>query len=312
MQATDPTLARAAARTRDGRPAVSVIVPCYNGGQFLDQLTACLARQTFRNFETIVIDDGSTDSATQAKLASLGPDIRVVHQENRGLSAARNTGFLEARAELVMILDCDDQLEPTYLQETFDVLESAPAEVGFAFTYGRMVGALHGIDRKYFNEFDELFKNVLGYSMLIRKAAWRKAGGYDVNMCDGYEDWEFNIRLIAAGYRGIAIQKPLFVYNVSMHGMFMSHSSRMHGELWRRIRKKHSDLYRLSHLVRLFLKTRAAPSDVSLLRIVASLMLTSILPDSWYGVLMHFVRRFRLWRLNVFNAARLPSHPVGS
>ncbi len=287
-------------------PTISVVIPCYNGGRFLDQLMASLAQQTFRDFEIIIVDDGSTDPATRAKLATLNPTIRVIHQVNRGLSAARNVGFSESRADLVMALDCDDLLEPTYLEETFDVLQSAPPEVGFVFTHERLVGARQGINKKYFNVFDELFENRLAYSMLIRKAAWRKAGGYDESMRDGYEDWEFNLRLIAAGYRGIEIPKPLFLYNVSMQGMLMNHSSRMHAVLWRRIRKKHSDLYRISNLVRLFWETRTARTEISPFRTIGALVLTSVLPDSWYSAIIHFVRGRRLSRSNKLSGSTAP------
>jgi glycosyltransferase involved in cell wall biosynthesis len=275
---------------------ISVVVPCYNGGKFLDQLTACLARQTFRDFEIVLVDDGSTDPATQAKLATLDPAIRVIHQENRGMAGARNTGFAESRADLVMVLDCDDQLEPTYLEECLGALQSAPEEVGFVFTHDRSVGARQGIKKNYFNPFDALFKNVCSYGMLIRKTAWKRTGGYDETMRDGYEDWEFSLRLISAGYIGVEIPKPLFIYNVSMQGMLMSRSSPMHAALWRRIRQKHSEMYRISNLVRLFLKTRTARTEIYPFHAVAALMLTSILPDSWYSAIVHFIRCRRLSR----------------
>ena len=88
-------------------PRVSVIVPCHNGGRFLDGLLASLDSQTLRDFEIIIVDDGSTETATLDKLARLDPAIRVIHQENRYLPGARNRGFLR-RAPLVLPLDCDD------------------------------------------------------------------------------------------------------------------------------------------------------------------------------------------------------------
>jgi glycosyltransferase involved in cell wall biosynthesis len=275
-------------------PTISVVVPCYNGGRFLDRLVACLSKQTFRDFEIIIVNDGSNDPFTQAKLVNLDPTIQVVHQENRGLSAARNIGFSKSRADLVMALDCDDQLEPTYLEECLSVLHSAPPEVGFVFTHVRYVGARHGIKKNYFNVFDALFKNVTGYNKLIRKTAWQRAGGYDESMRDGYEDWEFNLRLISSGYRGIEIPKPLFIYHTSTQGMLMSHSSHMHAELWRRIRKKHRDLYRFSNLARLFLETRGMRTEISLLRVLASVVLATVLPDSWFSMIMHFGRNSKL------------------
>jgi glycosyltransferase involved in cell wall biosynthesis len=71
----------------DPIPAVSVVVPCYNGARFIDQLMATLAGQTFRDFETIIVDDGSGEE-TRQKLASLGQDVKVIHQVNQGPGAA--------------------------------------------------------------------------------------------------------------------------------------------------------------------------------------------------------------------------------
>ena len=79
-------------------PSVSVIVPCYNGGRFIPQLLGSLARQTFRDFEIIIVDDGSTDAATRQALDNLDPSVRVIRQGNKGLSAARNAGIALARA----------------------------------------------------------------------------------------------------------------------------------------------------------------------------------------------------------------------
>jgi glycosyltransferase involved in cell wall biosynthesis len=277
-------------------PTISVVVPCYNGGRFLDQLLASLRAQTFRDFEIVIVNDGSTDRATQEKLAALDPAIRVIHQENRGLSAARNAGFAAARADLVMALDCDDQLAPTYLAETLAALQSAGPETGFAFTHVRLVGGAHGIQKRYYNEFDILFKNIIGYSMLIRKAAWLKAGQYDESMRDGYEDWEFNIRLIGAGFAGIEIPKPLFIYTASTQGMLLGHSSHVHAATWRRIRQKHRDTYRLWNIARLFWKSRSQRTEMSAVRPIAQLLVSNLIPDSWHNGFIRFVRNYRMSR----------------
>ncbi len=274
-------------------PIISVVIPCYNGGKFLDLPLDSLARQTFRDFEIVIIDDGSTDQATKDKFKTLDPSIRVVHQVNKGLSAARNAGFREAKADMVLALDSDDQLEPTYLEETVRALQAAPPEVGFVVADVRQVGAAQAIEKRYVNAFDVLFKNVAGYSMLMRKAAWQKAGGYDETMRDGYEDWEFNLRLINSGAQGIVIPKPLFIYTVSPQGMLMSHSSQRHAALWRRIRVKHSALYRPWNLMRLFWKNRHTRSEISAFSTFAALVLTTVLPDSWYSGIIHSMRSHR-------------------
>ena len=80
-------------------PAVSVVVPCYNGARYIDGLLATLAAQTFRDFEIIIVDDGSNEE-TRAKLDTLDPSITVIRQRNQGPGAARNTGF-RARARRI-------------------------------------------------------------------------------------------------------------------------------------------------------------------------------------------------------------------
>ena len=224
-------------------PAVSVVVPCYNGGRFLDQMLASLDAQVFRDFEVIIVDDGSTDPETLAKLASPPAGVMVLRQANAGLSAARNAGFRVARGEMVLPLDCDDALSPTFLTETVAALKAAPEETAFAFTHMRATGAIEGVLPRYFKRFDQLFLNRLPYCLLIRKSAWEAVGGYDDTMRDGYEDWEFNIRLTLADFRGTAIPRPLFVYYVSSDGMLMSRSARLHGKLWHDILVRHAETY---------------------------------------------------------------------
>ncbi|MBV8791726.1 MAG: glycosyltransferase family 2 protein, partial [Pseudolabrys sp.] len=119
-------------------PSASVVIPCYNGGRFIPAALASLAAQTFRDFEIIVVDDGSTDPETKTVLDGLGPEVRVIRQENRGLPGARNTGIRAARAAIVLPFDCDDILTPTLLQECVPVLRAAPPDVGFVSFYEQL------------------------------------------------------------------------------------------------------------------------------------------------------------------------------
>lgn len=89
---------------------ISVIVPVYNVERFLDRCVESIVRQTYRNIEIILIDDGSTDTSSQIcdKLALTDPRIRVIHKTNGGLSSARNRGMLEAKGEFFGFVDSDD------------------------------------------------------------------------------------------------------------------------------------------------------------------------------------------------------------
>ena len=166
-------------------PAVSVVVPCYNGGRFIDGLLATLAAQTFRDFEIIVVDDGSNEE-TRAKLDTLDPSITVIRQRNQGPGAARNTGFRRARGEFVLPLDCDDALDPSFLAEVHAALSNAPADVGFAFTWLRAFGAIEMDFPRRYNAFELLFSNKLQSCIFMRRALWENLGGYDETMRDGY------------------------------------------------------------------------------------------------------------------------------
>jgi glycosyltransferase involved in cell wall biosynthesis len=271
-----------------------------NSGRFLDDLLASLAAQTFRDFEIIVVDDGSTEPATVDKLDSLDPTIHVVRQANGRLPNARNHGFREAHGEFVLPLDSDDMLEPAFLSETIRVLADAPADVGFAFTHVRLTGALDGLLVRHCNRFDQLFLNFLGYCVLVRKSAWEAVGGYDETMLDGMEDWDFNIRLLSAGYRGIGIAKPLMVYRVHADGMLMQHTVKMHGTIWRYIRTKNRDLYRPGALLAA-LARRKRSGRINLMMAVVLLGSTKLLPEPWFNKTFYWLFA-RKWRRRIARA----------
>lgn len=274
-------------------PTVSVVVPCYNGGRFMARLLASLQAQTFRDFEIIIVDDGSTDD-TPAYLAKLERLVRVIRQANAGAGAARNVGFRHARGELIFTIDCDDTVEPEFLAETVAALRSAGPSAGFAFSHERKLGHRVQINYCYFKLFDQLFINRIPSCMVVRREAWNAAGGYDATMRDGYEDWEFTVSLGRAGFEGIAVPKVLFSYHTRDDGLMMSRSTYMHGALWARIRKKHRDAYRLPGLLRLWWRSRSIPGRLSLIEALAILGMATLLPSSWFTALTHFVRTRRV------------------
>lgn len=96
---------------------ISVIIPVYNAETYLERCIKAVLAQTFEDFELLLIDDGSSDQsgAMCDAAAKTDPRIRVVHQENQGASAARNTGLEHAAGEYVMFCDCDDVVSPRWI-----------------------------------------------------------------------------------------------------------------------------------------------------------------------------------------------------
>ncbi|NLX14674.1 MAG: glycosyltransferase family 2 protein [Phycisphaerales bacterium] len=105
-------------------PSVSVIIPCYNYARFLECAVYSVLAQTFADWEAIIVDDGSTDDTALVVAGLNDPRIKYIFQQNRGLSAARNTGISAARADLIALLDADDYWHPDFLHKMVPLLWS--------------------------------------------------------------------------------------------------------------------------------------------------------------------------------------------
>jgi glycosyltransferase involved in cell wall biosynthesis len=112
-------------------PAVSVIIPTYNCARYLPEAIDSVLAQTYRDFEIIVVDDGSTDS-TQEVLAPYGDQIRVIRQANAGRGAARNAGILAAQGEYIAFLDADDLWLPQKLERQMPLFGERP-QIAWAY-----------------------------------------------------------------------------------------------------------------------------------------------------------------------------------
>ena len=189
-----------------------------------------------------------------------------------------------------MPLDCDDRLEPVFLEKTVNALDDH-ADAGFAFSHLLLAGEKRGVLANNYNFFTQLFLNQLPYCLLMRRCAWEGAGGYDETMRQGYEDWEFNIRLGAMGQLGIVVPEPLFRYRVSAGGMLRSLSNRLHAQLWRDIQDRHPSLYRPSALLDCWRRWRRRPTAYPGILLVALLVLHRLLPASLFNRLFALSQR---------------------
>ena len=171
-------------------PRVTVVTPAYNVAKYVGETVDSVLRQTFRDFEYLVVDDGSEDNSVDIVKAHAGDDprFRLVAREHRGLSAARNAGIREAKGEYIAFLDGDDRWHPRFLERQLRLIQSLPPDVGVVFCRSRLV--LENGTLVFFQwqrvgryDFDDFLVNSNparnGSSLLIRKSCFADVGGFD-------------------------------------------------------------------------------------------------------------------------------------
>lgn len=182
------------------RGRVAVVIPCYRQAHFLPDALASLQKQTRPPDQIVVVDDGSPDDVAGAAAGFEG--VRVVRQENRGLSGARNRGLAEIDAEFVLFLDADDRLLPGALETLADALAARP-DAAFAWGFNEPVDADWSPKPWGPTSFEGeptyarlLETNVVGapLGVLFRRAHIAAAGGFDTRL-DAAEDYEMFVRL---------------------------------------------------------------------------------------------------------------------
>ena len=114
-----------------GKIKISVIIPVYNTGTFLKECVDSVLNQTCRDFELLLIDDGSTDGSSEIcdKFAKIDKRVKVFHKKNAGVSSARNLGLEKANGEFVTFVDSDDFIKPSYLQKLCDSIEISGCDI---------------------------------------------------------------------------------------------------------------------------------------------------------------------------------------
>jgi hypothetical protein len=202
-------------------PRVSVVVPCYNAERFLGATLDSALGQEGVAVEVLVADDGSSDGTSEI-LARYGDRVRVLRQDRRGPSAARNACLGAARAEYVALLDADDRFRPGKLARQVAVLDARP-DVGLVYTGWHVVDAdgaplpHQGWSREEGDVRRRLLLGNLAHpvAVMVRRAPVIAAGGFDETL-QVNEDWDLFLRLALRGMRWACIDEPLCEYRV--HG----------------------------------------------------------------------------------------------
>ena len=215
-------------------PRVSVVMPAYQAAWSVGAAVESVLWQTYRDLEVVVVDDGSTDATAEIVRAHEGP-VRVVHQENAGVAAARNRGIAEAAGELIAFCDSDDLWFPAHLEALVEVYDRAGGGIATANSYWLFPGGIHPARTRFRGRFptaDEqrraiLEQNFVSTMALFPRRLPEEIGPFPVDRRRA-EDWDFWIRAIYAGHRVALQPRPLSLYRWGATGL-SSELARIHG-----------------------------------------------------------------------------------
>lgn len=227
---------------------ISIIIPAYNQGQYLEDCLESAYNQTMQPHEIIVINDGSTDNTREIaerymfkQFPGMESPVRVINQVNKGLSSARNTGIMNATGDYVLPLDSDDMLKDDAIEKLTSAINETNADI-IAPSFQEFGLNEREVILSQFTIDDLKVANRLPYFCAIKRSRLQEVGGYSPRMKWGYEDYHMWFNLFSVGCNVTFIQKVLAMYRVKENSMI--HESNEHAEeLHAQIRKDFPEIF---------------------------------------------------------------------
>ncbi|MBS7255479.1 glycosyltransferase family 2 protein [Flavobacterium branchiicola] len=227
------------------QPLVSVIIPCYNDHEFIHEAINSINNQDYKNVEIIIVDDGS-DLKTKEVLKNISQEnIQIFSQENLGPSTARNKAIKESKGDYFLTLDADDYFEPSFLSKSLNILLEKES-IGIVSCWYRLVknGIIKEVCKLEGGDIKTIiFNNGASGNSLYRKQCWIDVDGYDEKMREGFEDWEFHIRIVESNWNICIIKEELFNYRDKNNSRNKKANKLYRKSLHRYIYFKHKHLY---------------------------------------------------------------------
>ncbi len=208
---------------------ISVVIPIYNKALYIEKAINSVLSQSYKDYELIIVNDGSTDGSLDVvekiiENISTRIDIKVVNQENSGVSAARNRGVELAKGEYIAFLDADDWWDEDYLQKMYQLIVDYPNATLYGSSYKIVkhkkskvpnIGLPTDFQSGIINYFAAYAKTLVmplsTSATIIKKSIFEELGGFNTNISLG-EDFELWVR-VALMYDVAYINKPLSYYN---------------------------------------------------------------------------------------------------
>lgn len=204
------------------KPVVSVVIPCYNHGDFLEETIQSVEEST-KNYEVeiIVVNDGSTDEQTIEVFQKLERQgYTILNQENQGLGRTRNNGIRLAKGKYILPLDSDNTVTFHYLNSAIDILEK-DGSIDIVYGDAQFCGEKTGVwKNKELDAIQMLYINHIDACAVYRKSTWEKVNGYATDMpYMGTEDWNFWLKCMDKGCKFNYLEEICFNYRVLLNSM---------------------------------------------------------------------------------------------
>lgn len=219
----------------------SIIIPLYNQQDFIaDAIESAMSQTT--KCEIVVVNDGSTDNSPDIAKGYEQYGVKVIHQINKGLPSARNTGIMNATGDYILPLDSDDQLLDNCVEKLMVIAETTGADVTSPSfkTFGIDNSQVILMPAPTIEDFKQ--GNRIGYCSLMKKSVLLEVGGYSPRMVYGYEDYALWFDLLKRGKRFVTTPEILWLYRTRTDSM-INESRKHHEELMAQIAHDNKELF---------------------------------------------------------------------
>lgn len=227
-------------------PMVSIIIPCYNTEQTLEETLLSVHLQDFKDWEAIIVNDGSPDKLEAIALNWVSKDNRFKYfkKDNGGLGSARNYGIEKSKGIYILPLDSDNKIRSFFVTKAVNILETNNS-VGVVYGNAKRFGDINEFwEVGEFNKYKLLYHNYIDACSVIRKRVFDDLGLYDEEMPhQGHEDWEFWLRVVSSSHTFHYLNDITFDYRVSENSMIRNFDDVMLKQNIEYIQKKHHYLY---------------------------------------------------------------------
>ncbi|MBR4276280.1 MAG: glycosyltransferase [Prevotella sp.] len=196
------------------RIRISIVIPCFNGAKWLSETVQSIFSQTFKQWECIIVNDGSIDNSFSLikKYSEADNRIKYIDKKNEGIAIARNEAISMSQGEYILALDADDIIAPTYIEKAIEHFDKHP-NTKIVYCQADFFGSVNKhweLPAYKYCEF--IYNNCIFCSAIYRREDYNRTRGYNSNMKAIFEDWDFFLSMLNENDEVYCIPETLFFY----------------------------------------------------------------------------------------------------